>query len=171
MWREGYYIVRIFPTRTLEERGAKQVTQQERVERFSRELQEGPSPSERSIKEILDALRPQLQELASKQAELARAELTPVGRQAGIAVGLLSVGAVLLLLFLGFFFATGVLIMNALGFPPWVSAGIISVILLVIGGAIAGAGANALRKLDPKPRRTIATLQQNIDWLRGQLRP
>ena len=81
--------------------------QQERVERFSRELREGPPPSERSIKEILDALRPQLQQLLNKQIEMARTELIPVARQAGIATGLLVVGAVFMLLFLVFFFLTG----------------------------------------------------------------
>lgn len=145
--------------------------QQERVERFSEELREGPRPSDRSIKEILDSLRPQMQELVNKQVELARTELTPVGRQAGVAVGLLVTGAVFMLLFLGFFFTTGVLIMVVLGFPAWVAAGIVSVILLIIGGGLAGAGASALRRLDPKPRRTIAALQQNVEWLKGQLKP
>jgi Putative Actinobacterial Holin-X, holin superfamily III len=145
--------------------------QQERVERFSRELREGPPPSDRSIKEILDALRPQLQELVNKQVELARAELVPVGRQASIAMGLLVVGAVFLLLFLVFFFLAGMYIMNALGFPLWVAAGIDAVILLVIGGGLAGAGAGRLRTLDPKPHRTIAVLQENVEWVKGQLRP
>ena len=145
--------------------------QQERVERFSQELREGPPVSDRSIKEILDALRPQVQELVNKQVELARTELTPVARQGGIAVGLLVVGAVFLLVFLIFFFLTGMYIMQALGLPLWVAAGIDAVILLVIGGALAGAGAGRLRTLDPKPHRTIAALQQNIEWVKGQLRP
>jgi Putative Actinobacterial Holin-X, holin superfamily III len=144
--------------------------QQERVERFSEELREGPPISDRSIKEILDALRPQMQELVNKQVELAKAELVPVGQRAGIATGLLAAAAVFLLLFSGFFFATGALIMIALGFPAWVAVGIISVILLVIGGILAGTGANILRKLDPKPHRTVITLQQNIEWLKGQFR-
>lgn len=145
--------------------------QQERVERFSRELSEGPPVSDRSIKEILDTLRPQLQELVNKQVELARAELTPVGKKAGIAVGLLIVGALFMLLFLVFFFLTGMYIMWYAGFPLWAAAGIITVILLVIGGALAGAGAGRLRTLNPRPERTLAALRQNIDWLKGQLRP
>jgi hypothetical protein len=28
-----------------------------------------------------------------------------------------------------------------------------------------------LRRLDPTPHRTIRTLQQNINWLKGQFRP
>ncbi len=142
----------------------------ERVERFSRELSEGPSPSDRSIKEILDALQPQVQELVSKQVELARAELTPVARQGGIAAGLLAVGAVFMLVFLIFLSLTGVYALS-LVLPLWASALIVSGILLLIGGILAGAGANVLRRLDPKPHRTIATLRQNIDWLKGQLRP
>jgi Flp pilus assembly protein TadB len=145
--------------------------QQERVERFSRELREGPEPSDRSIKEIVDALRPQMQELVNKQVELARAELIPVGRQAGIAVGLLAVGAVFMLVFLILLSLTGVYVLAALGLPLWASALIVSGILLLIGGILAGSGANILRKLDPKPHRTIMTLRQNVDWLKGQLRP
>lgn len=144
--------------------------QRERVENFSRELREGPPPSERSIGEIIAALRPQLQDLVNKQMELARAELTPVARQAGVAMGLLVVGAVFLLLFLVFFFATFAAALVAVGFPVWVSIGIVTVILLLIGGVLAGAGANALRKLDPKPHRTIAAMQENVQWVKGQLR-
>jgi Putative Actinobacterial Holin-X, holin superfamily III len=145
--------------------------QQERVERFSQELREGPPVSDRSIKEIIDALRPQVQELVNKQVELARTELVPVGRQAGIAAGLMVGGAVFLLLFLVFFFLAGMYLMQALGLPLWVAAGIDAVILLVIGGGLAAAGAGRMRTLDPKPHRTIAVLQQNIEWVKGQLRP
>jgi hypothetical protein len=141
----------------------------ERVAEFGRELREGPEPSDRSIKEIIDALRPQLQELVDKQVELARTELVPVGRQAGIAVGLLVTGAVFLFTFLIFLALTGVYVLN-LFLPLWASALIVSGILLLIGGILAGTGANVLRRLDPKPHRTIRTLQQNVNWLKGQFR-
>jgi uncharacterized membrane protein len=141
----------------------------ERVAEFSRELREGPEPSDRSIKEIIDALRPQLQELVDRQIELARTELAPVGRQAGIAVGLLVTGAVFLFVFLILLSLTGVYALNIF-LPMWASALIVSGILLLIGGILAGTGANVLRKLDPKPHRTIRALQQNINWLKGQFR-
>jgi len=145
--------------------------QQERVERFAEELREGPPASDRSIKEILDALRPQMEELVNKQVELARAELAPVGKQAGLASGLLVIGAVFMLVFLIILSLTGVyFLVEVAGLSFTLSALIISVILLLIGGALAGAGAIILRRLDPKPHRTIATLQQNIEWLKGQLR-
>ena len=133
-------------------------------------MREGPEPSDRSIKEIVDALRPQLQELVSKQVELAKAELTPVGKRAGIAVGLLAVGAVLMLVFLIILSYTGIVLLS-LALPAWAAALIISGGLLLIGGGLAGAGANILRQLDPKPQRTISALQQNIDWLKGQFKP
>lgn len=145
--------------------------QRDRVENFTRELREDRSASDRSIGEIFNALRPRLQELVNKQIELAKAELVPVGKQAGIAIGLLVVGAVFLLLFLGFFFATMAAAMIAIGFPVWVAIGIVTVILLLIGGILAGLGAGRLRTLDPKPRHTISALQQNINWIKGQLRP
>ncbi|QIN77241.1 hypothetical protein GBA65_00480 [Rubrobacter marinus] len=76
-----------------------------------------------------------------------------------------------MLLFLGFFFATFAAALIAVGFPVWVAIGIVTVILLLIGGVLAGLGAGRLRTLDPKPHRTIAALQQNIEWIKGQLRP
>ena len=141
----------------------------ERVAEFGRELREGPEPSDRSIKEIIDALRPQLQELVDRQVELARTELVPVGRQAGIAVGFLMTGAVFLFVFLILLSLTGVYALN-LYLPLWASALIVSGILLLIGGILAGTGASVLRRLDPKPHRTIRTLQQNVNWLKGQFR-
>ncbi len=142
----------------------------ERVVEFGRELREGPEPSDRSVKEIVDALRPQLQELVDKQVELARTELVPVGRQAGIATGLLLVGAVFLLVFLIFISLTGVYVLDLFLDSLWLSALIVSGVLLLIGGILAGSGANILRRLDPVPHRTINTLQQNINWLKGQFR-
>ena len=141
----------------------------ERVAEFSRELREGPEPSDRSIKEIIESLKPQLQELVDKQVELAKTELAPVGRQAGIATGLLVTGAVFMLVFLIILSLAGVYTLN-LFFPLWASALIVSGILLLIGGILAGTGANVLRRLDPKPHRTIRTLQQNVNWLKGQFR-
>jgi uncharacterized integral membrane protein len=141
----------------------------ERVAEFSRELREGPEPSDRSVKEIIEALRPQLQVLVNKQVELAKTELTPVGKKAGMAAGLLAAGAVFMLVFLIFLSLTGVYALSLL-LPLWASALIVSVILLVIGGILAGSGASILRGLDPKPHRTIRTLQQNINWLKGQFR-
>ena len=145
--------------------------QRERVVEFGRELREGPQPSDRSIGEIIEALRPQLQELWAKQTELARSELVPVARKGGIAAGLLLVGAVFLHLFLVFFAVFGIYLLNeVVGLSLWLSALIVSGILLVVSGVLAGIGATILRGLDPKPHHTIRTFQQNINWLKGQFR-
>jgi hypothetical protein len=143
--------------------------QQERVERFSEELREEPPPSDRSVKEIIEAISPQAQELMNKQVELARTELVPVGKQAGIAAGLLAIGAVFMLVFLIILSYAGVQLLNLI-LPEWASALIVSGILLVIGGALAGVGAGRLRTLDPVPRRTISAFRQNVEWLKGQFR-
>src|SRR5918997_5116793 len=58
--------------------GGSVTEQRERVAEFGRELREGPEPSDRSIKEIVEALRPQIQQLVDRQIELARTELVPV---------------------------------------------------------------------------------------------
>jgi hypothetical protein len=140
----------------------------ERVVEFGRELREGPEPSDRSIKEIIDVLRPQLQELVAKQMELARTELAPVGKRAGLATGLLGAAAVFMFVFLIILSMTGVYLL-AVFLPIWVAALIVSGILLLVGGILAGVGASILRRLDPKPHKTIRTFQQNVNWLKGQI--
>lgn len=145
--------------------------QEERVAEFARELREGPEPSDRSIKEIVDELRPQLQELASKQVELAKTEMAPVGKKAGLASGLLAAGGVFMLIFLIFLSLTGTYFFGqVLGLGLTLGALIVTAILLVIGGVLLGIGAGMLRSLDPKPRRTINALQQNIEWIKGRIR-
>jgi hypothetical protein len=141
----------------------------ERVAEFGRELEEGPEPSDRSIKEIIDALRPQLQELVNKQIELAKTEMAPVAKRAGLASGLLAAAGVFMFVFLIILSLAGVYILDVF-LSLWVSALIVSGILLLVGGILAGAGAGILRRLDPTPHRTISTLQQNINWIKGQLR-
>lgn len=144
---------------------------QERVAEFARELREGPEPSDRSIKEIWSVLQPQVQVLVNKQVELAKLELAPVGKKAGIAAGLLVTGAVFLLVFLILISLTGVYVLNeVVGLSLWLSALIVSGILLAIGGTLAGAGAGSLRGLDPKPHHSIRTFQQNVNWLKGQMK-
>ena len=141
----------------------------ERVAEFGRELREGPEPSDRSIKEIIDALRPQFQELVSKQIELAKIEMAPVGKRAGLATGLIVAAGVFMFVFLIIFSLAGVYMLDVF-LSLWVSALIVSGILLLVGGILAAAGASILRRLDPTPHRTIRTLQQNINWIKGQLR-
>ncbi len=150
------------------EEGSAGMEGSERVAEFGRELREGPEPSDRSIKEIVDVLRPQVQELIAKQTELARTELAPVAKRAGLATGLLAAAAVFMLVFLIIFSLTGIYLLT-LFLPQWVAALIVSGILLLVGGILAGAGASILRSLDPKPHRTIRTLQQNVNWLKGQI--
>jgi len=145
--------------------------QEERVAEFARELREGPEPSDRSIKEIVNELRPQLQELAGKQVELAKTELAPVGKKASIAAGLLAAGGVFMLVFLIFLSLTGTYFFGqVLGLGLTLGALIVTVVLLVVGGILLGAGAGILRGLDPKPTRTINALQQNIEWIKGRIR-
>lgn len=143
--------------------------QRRRVAEYAEELRDGPGPSDRSVGEIIEALRPQVQELVDRQVALARTELTPVARQAGMATGLLVAGSVFLLLFLVFISLTGIYVLS-IWLPQWLAALIVSAVLLIIGGVLAGSGAGILRGLDPKPEHTIRALQQNVNWIKGQFR-
>jgi apolipoprotein N-acyltransferase len=92
-----------------------------------------------------------------------------VAKRGGLAAGLLAAAGVFMLVFLIILSLAGVYMLSVF-LSPWVSALIVSGILLLIGGILGGIGASILRGLDPTPHRTIATLQQNINWIKGQFR-
>jgi hypothetical protein len=95
--------------------------------------------------------------------------MAPVAKRAGLASGLLAAAGVFMFVFLIILSLAGVYILDVF-LSVWVSALIVSGILLLVGGILAAAGASILRRLDPTPHRTIRTLQQNINWIKGQLR-
>jgi hypothetical protein len=95
--------------------------------------------------------------------------MEPVAKRAGLASGLLAAAGVFMFVFLIILSLAGVYILDVF-LSLWVSALIVSGILLLVGGILAAAGAGILRRLDPTPHRTIRTLQQNINWIKGQLR-
>src|SRR5829696_8181930 len=94
----------------------------ERVAEFGRELREGPEPSDRS----------------NKQIELAKTEMTPVAKRAGLASGLLAAAGVFMFVFLIILSLAAVYILDVF-LSLWVSALIVSGILLLVGGILAAA--------------------------------
>jgi tetrahydromethanopterin S-methyltransferase subunit G len=147
------------------------VAERDRTEDITQQITAPPGAEDRSVKEIIEALRPQVQELVDRQVAMARAELEPVGRQAGKAIGLLVGGAVFMLLFLTFLCVTVIYLLNEVaGLSLWLSALIVTGGLLGIGAVLLLAGRSGLQGLDPKPHRTLAAARQNVEWLKGQLR-
>lgn len=129
---------------------------------------EAPRAGEPSLAELVGSLVTDAQTLVRKEIELARAELSgeiDKAKRAGIAVGagaaIAAVGALLLVIMV-------VQLLIAWGLAPWLA-------YLIVGGALTAVGALALmaglrraQSVDPMPRETIQTVQEDVEWLKEQ---
>ena len=117
-----------------------------------------------TIGEALGNLLGDLGELIHSEVQLARTELVGDVARLGKAAGFLIAGG--LIAYLGVALVL-VAIMFALGslVPLWLAALIVGVVVLVIGGALAWAGYQRLKSINPLPERTIETLREDVEWL------
>jgi hypothetical protein len=102
------------------------------------------------------------QELALAQAEL-RQEATKTAKGAG-AVGGAGLAGFLAVLFLSLALWAG--LSNVMD-PGWAGL-IVAVIWAIVGGVLFAVGRQRLRQVNPKPERTVDTLSNVPDALKGQ---
>ena len=102
------------------------------------------------------------------EIELAKTELSQKASRVGKNVGFLAAGG--LIAYAGFLALLGtiVAILAALGLPVWLSALIVSVIVLAVGGFLVFKGLKTLQQEQLAPQRTLDTLREDQEWLKDQ---
>jgi hypothetical protein len=130
---------------------------------FGRHLREEPP-----IGELFRQLSDDATRLIRQEVALGKVELKQTGRalakdatKIGIALGMGLMGAMAALAFL--IIGLGALLGNY-----WLSALIIAVVLLGIGGFLARNAAEDVRSRDLKPTETIRTLQADAEWAKRE---
>ena len=130
-----------------------------------------PPPDEdmrdRSIGELVKTLADQTSTLVRQEIELAKAEVTQKGKQAGKGAGLLIGAAVLGLLAAGTLVAFLVMLLDG-ALPNWLSALIVGLVLAAIAAALAIAGRNKVREATPPAPQTMETLKEDVQWAKTQ---
>jgi hypothetical protein len=129
--------------------------------RFERHLDEAPT------KELLRELSEEVRELVRDEARVAREEARTLGKRAAAGGGLTGAGVYLAAIG-GIGLMQCVIFALSLVWPAWASALAVGGALVIIGGAIAAAGARQLREI--KPQRTLSHLQEEKQWLMSTLR-
>ena len=130
-----------------------------------------PPPDEdmrdRSIGELVKTLADQTSTLVRQEIELAKAEVTQKGKQAGKGAGLLAGAAVLGLLAAGTLVAFLVMLLDG-ALPNWLSALIVGLVLAAIAAALAISGRNKVRQATPPAPQTMETLKEDVQWAKTQ---
>ena len=129
-----------------------------------------PSLRDQSTGDLVKQLSEQASTLVKKEVDLAKAELSQKGKQAGIGAGMF--GTAGLFGVVGFAVVTAALILlldDAV--TDWVAALIVGVVYLAIAGIAALMGRDRVREATPVvPEQTVETLKEDVEWAKNPTR-
>jgi hypothetical protein len=137
--------------------------------------QDPPGPDqgdlrERPLPELLKQLSEQTTRLVRQELELAKAELTQKGKQAGAGAGLFGAAGAIGLAALGALTACFILALNAV-MPAWLAALLVVVVYGVVAAVLAMRGrAKVKQATPPVPEQTIETVKEDVEWAKTQMR-
>jgi hypothetical protein len=123
---------------------------------------------ERPLGELFTELARETGTLVRQEVQLAKAEMTVKAREAGKDAGMIGVGAILANIGLLALVAALILGLGTL-MPLWVSALLVGVVIAAIGIVLVRRGVERFKKIDPVPRRTVQTLEEDKQWAARQV--
>ena len=124
---------------------------------------------ERSIGELFSQLANDTTTLVRQEVRLAKVELGQKAAQAGKQVGLIALGGAVT--HAGFLAIIAALIALLAQYTSvWLSALIVGVVVVGIGYFLSRREIVALKQLDVTPKATVATLKEDKEWVKGQMR-
>jgi uncharacterized membrane protein YqjE len=125
---------------------------------------------DRSLGELLKQLSEETTRLVHQELELAKAELTQKGKQAGMGAGMFGGAGAIGLAALGALTACFILALNAV-MPAWLAALIVAVVYGIIAVVLVKQGqARMKRATPPVPEQTIETVKEDVEWAKTQMR-
>jgi uncharacterized membrane protein YqjE len=123
---------------------------------------------ERPFGELLKQLSEETTRLVHQEIELAKAELTQKGKQAGMGAGLFGGAGAIGFLALAALTTCFILALDA-AMPAWLAALIVAVVYGVIAAVLAMQGRNRIRQaVPPVPEQTIETVKEDVEWVKTQ---
>ena len=126
---------------------------------------------ERSIGELFGELSQDMALLLRQEARLAKTEMQDkVGRVAADVASLATGSAIALVGGLALTAALILVLIDPVGLKPWVAALAVGAVMGLLGCGLLWRGVNGLKHTDPTPRRTVATIKEDIRRVK-EIRP
>ncbi len=123
------------------------------------------SAPERSVGSILQGILDNLQELVRSEVALAKREVAEDLQRGKGAIAMLVAGAAVVLIGVHFLLWTTVYAL-ALRLPIWAATGIVGALFVLVGGLAVANGLKRWQVISFTPERTVATLKENIEWVK-----
>jgi Putative Actinobacterial Holin-X, holin superfamily III len=128
------------------------------------QIPQDPDLRQLPIGELVKQLAEETSTLVRQELELAKAEMTQKGKQAGLGLGELGGAGIVGLYALGALTACLIAAL-ALAMPVWLAALIVAVVYGIIASVLALIGRRQLQQgLPPTPERTQQTVKEDIEW-------
>lgn len=123
---------------------------------------------EEPIGELLKRLSNETTTLVKMELDLAKAEMTQKGKEAGLGAGFLGGAGVVGLLALGSLTAFLILLLDG-AMPNWLAALVVTLLWSAVAGVLALQGKNKLQDAaPPAPEQTIETVKEDVQWAKTQ---
>jgi uncharacterized membrane protein YqjE len=124
---------------------------------------------ERPLGELLKQLSEETTRLVHQEIELAKAELTQKGKQAGMGAGLFGGAGAIGFLALAALTTCFILALDA-ALPAWLAALIVAVVYAAIAAVLALRGRDRVKRaVPPVPEQTIETVKEDVQWAKTQM--
>jgi hypothetical protein len=120
-------------------------------------------PRERPMGDLLKQLAQETSTLVRQEMELAKAEVSEKGRQAGKGVGMFGAAGIVGLLALGALTAAAILALD-LAVAGWLAALIVAAVWAATAGLLAVAGKGRVQEATPPAPQTVETVKEDIEW-------
>jgi uncharacterized membrane protein YqjE len=125
---------------------------------------------ESSTGELLKQLSEKSSELVRQELELAKAELSEKGKQAGKGAGILGAAGVVGLLAAGALTAFLILVLSE-AMDGWVAALIVTVVYGAVAAVLALKGRDKVREsMPPAPEETVESVKEDVQWAKTRAR-
>jgi hypothetical protein len=131
---------------------------------------EGDDLRDRSLGELFKQLSEETTRLVHQELELAKAELSQKGKQAGAGAGMFGGAGALGLAALGALTACFILALNAV-LPAWLAALLVALVYGAIATFLALRGRDKVKQATPLvPEQTVETVKEDVEWAKTQMR-
>jgi len=122
-----------------------------------------------SVGTLVSSIVGDVQTLARQEIALAREEIKEelstardAGIKLGIAAAVLSIGSILLTVFLSLAIA------DLFNWPAWAGFGLVGLVFAIIGGILLYMGLKNAQEIKPVPQKTIDTMKENVEWIKDR---
>lgn len=124
----------------------------------------------RGIGDLLGDLGRQVGTLVRREIDLARFEIRTGMSRLGRGAAMSGIGG--LLVYAGVLFLLGAAALGLIdaGVDAWLAALLVGLGSLIVGGAIAWIGVDAMRKANPAPTETAETVRENVEYLKEKIK-